>query len=365
MSVRKIVLVDINQFFGGGQVYGLQLAQMLVGDFDLTVICVNERFARELKQRGIRTIDLSSLLKLGRIVHQFLIIFLCVWLRMTGKADLFWLNGLPEIVVTPICRLLGCRVLVTRHLTLQFEPQSRVKLFFRILAEKGFKLCAPYATKIVCVAHAVRESMETILPPDKLAVIHNWVTKLPSQVEIGGQNPEVCKLLFVGRVQPHKGPFTIVEAMNLLRADPEAGKISLTVVGEGPARDELAAAAQGLDVTFTGFQKEPSVFYAASDVFINPSPGPEGLPLVTLDAMSHGLPCILSDLRVHSEVSKEGHSALIFRAEDAADLAAKIKEFAILPALRRQYGDRARKTIEEDYVYTAAREKYFRLLRSF
>jgi len=362
LSVRKIAFLDINQFFGGGQVYGLQLAEMLFHDFEFTVICVNKRYAGELRERRIQVIDLSHLLNLGRIVHQFLIVVLCVWLRLTAKADLIWLNGIPEIVVIPFCRLLGCKILVTRHLTLQLEPQSRLKLMFRVLAETGFKYCAPYATKVICVAHSVRESMETILSPKKLEVIHNWVTSLPPQVEIAEQNPEVCKLLFVGRLESHKGPLTIIEAMKLLQSDLEVGKISLTVVGEGHARDRLAEAARGLDVTFTGFQEAPSRFYAASDVFINPSSGPEGLPLVTLDAMSHGLPCILSDLRVHMEVSEEGRSALIFHALDVAGLAAKIKVFATSPTERKKYGNRAKKAIEADYVYSAAREKYLRLL---
>ncbi len=364
MPIRTIVLVDINQFFGGGQVYGLQLAQMLMHDYDLRVMSVNKRFSDELKQLHVQVIDLSGLLRWGRISHQLLITVLCIWLRLTGKADLVWLNGIPEIVVTPFCRLLGCKVAVTRHLDLQLEPQSKLKLLFRVASEIAFRWIAPLTNKVVCVSDAVRAAMATILPPSKLEVIHNWVSTLPPQVEISERNPEVCRLLFVGRVQPHKGPFEIIKAMKLLVADAGAPKVSLTIVGQGAAREALEEAAQGLDVHFMGFQQDPSQFYRNTDVFLNPSFGPEGLPLVTLDAMSHGLPCILSDLPVHVEVSQGGEAALLFRIGDAVDLADKIRAYAKSDALRKQYGESARKAIEATFVLPVAREKYLRVIHS-
>jgi glycosyltransferase involved in cell wall biosynthesis len=364
VAVRKIVIVDINQFFGGGQVYGLQVAPMLTRDFEVTVICVNKRFADELKRLDIHVVDYSGLLSWGRIFHQLLITAVCVWLRLIGQADLVWLNGIPEIVVTPFCRVLGCRVVVTRHLTLDIEVLSRLKRTLRVIAEIAFRYGAPFANKVICVSGAVRDSMATILPAEKLEVIHNWVSELPKQVKVGKQESESCKLLFVGRLEPHKGPFLIIEAMKLLAADGEAGRVTLTAVGQGRARDTLESAARGLDVQFMGFQEEPARFYSKADVFVNPTKGPEGLPLVTLDAMSYGLPCILSDLPVHVEVSEGGCSALLFRSGDPADLAEKIKILLRSDALRKEYGDRARKTIESDYVLGVAREKYIRLINS-
>jgi len=362
VSVRKIVIVDINQFFGGGQVYGLQLASILTQGYDVTVICVEKRFAKELNRLGVRVMDYSGVLGLGRIFHQFLITLLCVWLRLTGKADLTWINGIPEIVVTPFCRALGCKVMVTRHLTLEIEPQSRLKRTVRVVAEVGFRYLAPTANKIICVSEAVRDAMATIVPTKRLAVIRNWVQELPPQVQIRGGELDVCRLLYVGRVQHHKGPFTIIEAMKLLAADPDASRVSLTVVGQGGAREALEEAAKGLDVQFTGFQPNPAALYATADVFLNPSLGPEGLPLAALDGMSHGLPCIFSDLPVHVEISEGGRSALLFRMGDAADLADRIKMFLKSESVRREYGTRARKTIEANYVLPVAREKYLQAI---
>jgi glycosyltransferase involved in cell wall biosynthesis len=84
--------------------------------------------------------------------------------------------------------------------------------------------------------------------------------------------------------------------------------------------DEFKRLAAGLDVRFEGFHQDVQPFYDAADVFVMPSLGLEGLPLVTLEAMGNGLPCLLSDLPVHREITDAGHTARLFRTGDAADL---------------------------------------------
>jgi glycosyltransferase involved in cell wall biosynthesis len=119
--------------------------------------------------------------------------------------------------------------------------------------------------------------------------------------------------------------------------------------------------ATALPVDICGFIDDPSPLYASADIFINPSLGPEGLPMVSLEAMSYGLPCILSDLPVHREISLEGKAAVLFEAGSSASLGAKLEQLSRdIPALR-SYGRAARMLVEERYSPEAVRERYNRI----
>ncbi len=54
---------------------------------------------------------------------------------------------------------------------------------------------------------------------------------------------------------------------------------------------------------FLGFQMDLSALWSASDFLISPSLS-EGMPMAVLEALIHGIPCILSDIPVHKEIIK-------------------------------------------------------------
>jgi glycosyltransferase involved in cell wall biosynthesis len=144
----------------------------------------------------------------------------------------------------------------------------------------------------------------------------------------------------------------------ILRALQQLGDVSLTIVGEGPYRAQLEQEATQMDVHFTGFRPDPSRFYQDSTVFINPSSGPEGLPLVSLEAMAYGLPCIFSDLPVHREISAGGKAAALFTRGDSESLAHQLKLLLDNEGHRRQYGVAARQLVEQRYSRRVAGQQY-------
>lgn len=96
-------------------------------------------------------------------------------------------------------------------------------------------------------------------------------------------------VLYVGRLSHEKNLTALVEAFTALdRADTH-----LVLVGDGPARGDLARMLTGQRVTFTGYlQGEPlAVAYASSDVFVFPSLT-ETFGQVALEAMASGLPVV-------------------------------------------------------------------------
>jgi glycosyltransferase involved in cell wall biosynthesis len=164
--------------------------------------------------------------------------------------------------------------------------------------------------------------------------------------------PKRPQLLFVGRLEEYKGVQLILEAM---RQIPD---VSLLVVGDGSYRRQLEGLADRLDVRFAGFQPDPSRFYKDSTIFINPSLGPEGLPLVSLEAMAHGLPCLFSDLPVHREITAGGNAAALFRCGDSETLAQQLRQLLDSVDIRQHYSAAARQLVERKYSVTGASRQY-------
>lgn len=100
----------------------------------------------------------------------------------------------------------------------------------------------------------------------------------------------------VGRfsqVKNHSFLIDIFAALRALRED-----VRLILVGAEDAERKIRGKVEALGlsdrVIFTGVQQDTAPFYQAMDLFLLPSLS-EGLPLVTVEAQTSGLPCVISD----------------------------------------------------------------------
>ena len=102
----------------------------------------------------------------------------------------------------------------------------------------------------------------------------------------------------VARLVPEKGIACFLRAAPLvLRAVPRA---RFVVIGDGPLREELVASAEelgiGARVRFLGARVDGPQLIAELDVLAVPSLSNEGTPLVTLEALSAGVPVVASSV---------------------------------------------------------------------
>ena len=104
--------------------------------------------------------------------------------------------------------------------------------------------------------------------------------------------------------------------------------------GDGPARGDLMARAEGLDadVRFLGFldREELPAFYSALDAFLFPSPV-ETQGLVALEANACGTPVVGVDSGALAETVDEGETGYRFPRDDPA---------AFRDAIRRTLSER-------------------------
>ena len=354
----KFALVDLGIEFTGAQSYLYNLITLLGEDIDIWLLKVSSKLTVPTQLTTVKTIDLGFSAKWGRALQIPICFFVLAWLRVRYGLNAVWVNGYPEIALMPLTRLLGCRAIATRHLTLLTEkPRWHwVRNGWRV--HFLYECMAPTANNIICVSETVADSLRKCVGSTKLSVIQNWVPVIPEKLPSKKVEIRPLRLLFVGRLIHHKGLFLILEAMRLLKEIEGLPGLSLTVVGEGTDRSVLEAEAVGLDVEFLGFRADTSPFYRFADVFVNPTLGPEGLPLVSLDAMSYGLPCIFSDIPVHKEITRNGDAAMLFESANSQDLMRSLERLLEAPHLMEKYGRLAHETVIANHSREYARRRY-------
>lgn len=350
---KRILLIDIGAPFGGVEAYILGLAEILASEAKLFAICGLPELAEGLRARGVRVFRIPFVgSRLSNLVRFLIATAVLPYLILRHRIDIVQVNGNLESMLVLPARLLGCFAIRTAHGTSEaslYRWYRHPLKFFPRFAAASFQRVA---SRVVCVSEVVGADVVSRIPQSRVVVIPNWVRKVQDPSPDSTLLGRPANLLYVGRLERYKGLHLLLEA---IRGNIDA---RLTVVGVGAYRDQLEKLAKGLDVHFMGFCADTAPFYRGADIFINPSLGPEGLPVVSLESMSYGLPCIFSTLPVHVEISNGGDGALLFKSGSVTDLRAKLCALIEGAGLRRRISRNAHKIIQERYSPDAARSAY-------
>jgi hypothetical protein len=134
-----------------------------------------------------------------------------------------------------------------------------------------------------------------------------------------------------GHLWPHKGAHLLIEAVRRL---PNPDRVAVHIYGgDAPCwyQAQLESAAAGLPVHFHGPFRPHDIARAELDIAVFPSQAHESYALVIDEAFHYGLPLIVSDRGALPE--RAGCAGLVFAAEDADGLAARILEILDHPEL--------------------------------
>ena len=351
---RRILFVSYGRPFGGAEVYTGRLSELLADHASFYALCGNIKLSTYLGRCNVHITSFRARFSksfLWKLEYFIICIALLPYFRLRHKVDTLWIQGFREAWFLPWARLLGYTTIATMHITLE-----------RSISQTFYPYLMLFAKRVVCVSQTVADSLPTIVAKHKVAVIYNWSPAHPIGSKIATSNIRPLRLLYVGRLIRYKGAGLVLDAMHQLENEGRVGELSLTIAGEGDYRAKLEQQVGSLNVIFAGFLEETASAYLSADVFINPTLGPEGLSLVSLEAMSYGLPCILSDLSVNREITDDGHYALLFRKGDATDLSSKIKLLLDSPRALQTYAELANRVVLMRYSTEAARHKYLQLL---
>lgn len=126
------------------------------------------------------------------------------------------------------------------------------------------------------------------------------------------KDDRVFQLACIGRLQPMaKGQDILFEVLSAPKW--KQRPLRVTLYGDGPNRDILKALKEmlGLEqVEFGGFQSDIEALWAQHHALVLPSRY-EGMPLVMMEAMLCGRPCIVTDVAGNAELMEDNVSGFV------------------------------------------------------
>ncbi|MBE7159176.1 MAG: glycosyltransferase family 4 protein [Rhodospirillales bacterium] len=154
------------------------------------------------------------------------------------------------------------------------------------------------------------------------------------------EKPRYKDLVFMGRLVSDKGCALLLEALGMLKG--KGLTPTLTIIGDGPEREPLAAQVGQLgvgdQVTFLGALREGrGEVVAQHRVLVVPSRWAEPFGVVALEGIASGCAVIASNGGGLPEAA--GPCGLFFPNGDSAALAGRLEEVLTQPTLERQLVD--------------------------
>ncbi len=170
--------------------------------------------------------------------------------------------------------------------------------------------------RIICVSETVKQVLiDCGAPPEKLMVIANPSCNETSSVDVVNNHVYA----YVGRITPEKGVEDFCEAITLAKVDG-------LIVGGGEGVEDLKK--RYPNITFTGWvdKKEIHGYLSKARCVVVPSRWREASGLVVEEAMSLGIPVIVSSETGAAEKIKKYGGGIIFRKGDINALVKSIHQ---------------------------------------
>lgn len=222
-------------------------------------------------------------------------------------------------------------------------------------------LSLPTAHGVITVCQAFAQEMASAgVALERIFVQHNSLR--PEQAASAEEAEELrAKLgmtdgermvLAIGRLSSEKAHIDLLSAFSHLQKTKTELKTRLVIVGDGPERKRLEAAARSYGISerlhFAGQISNVKPYYAAADVFALPSHS-EGSPYVLLEAMSAGLTIVATSVGGVPEMVEDQESALLVPPRDPQAMAEAISSVLADARLARRLADKASALITTRY----------------
>jgi len=279
--------------------------------------------------------------------------------QVRGATPLYWADSWR--------RPLGVPFVTTYGFSYAALSDSMVK---KILKQQVEKWALRHAAAVIATTEALGEQARAIAPKARVELIPNGVDTerfRPGERRRAGHDP--LRVLYVGRLSAEKNVAAAVTATAMLKSGGGAAPpVTLVVVGGGPLEAALSEQARERGaadrLVFRGVvdQQVLPAEYAAADAFVLPS-FTEGHPKALIEAMSCGLPCVVSSRGGNLTLVEDGVSGLHFDPERPAELEACLRKLRDDPGLAARLGAAAREQAVKRYDLNALVTREIALLK--
>jgi glycosyltransferase involved in cell wall biosynthesis len=202
---------------------------------------------------------------------------------------------------------------------------------------------------IVWSESARRGHIEAGVAPERLIVIPPFVG-LPLLRSVGHHHNNVVRLLFIGNDFQRKGGHDLLMAYRRLRSQ-YGDQINLTVIGRDGATVALGATPGLVALGSVSHAALLEHAYAEHDLFVLPTHH-EGYGVTVLEAMAHGLPCVVTDVGAMPDMVVDGYNGFRITSGNVEQLVVALSRLIENPELRHQMSMVARRRVETHFSPT-------------
>ena len=274
---------------------------------------------------GCRLVDIGTprVSSLEVIVHSFKAVVAARRMR----ADVVHIHAIGPALVAPLARLLGMKVVLTHHGS-DYE-RDKWKWYAKAVLKAGEWMGAKCANQLIVISQGIKSFMEQRYGRRDCQLIYNGVPE-PSFcdqpayfAELGIESGKY--ILGMSRLEEEKNLHHLIAAC----AQADMKGCRLVIAGDTYFETKYSRRLRELagehGVVMTGFVKGDKLHALLTHArcFVLPS-SHEGLPIALLEAMSYGLPVIVSDIAANVEMGLAADS--YFPLGDVQALRRKIQD---------------------------------------
>ena len=263
-----------------------------------------------------------------------------------------------DFVVVQLLKALRCKVIVHYHNKGVRTRQDRWlddKLYRRFF--RGIK--------VILLAEALYDDVKKYVERENVFICPNGIPEtLTAEPSAERHNP-VPRLLFLSNLLVDKGVLVLLDALKILK-DKGYSFVCDFVGGEtaeiDAARFEREVEERGLNemVLYLGkkYGEDKNGVYGKADIFVFPTFYPnECFPLVLLEAMQHGVPCVSTDEGGIPGIIDDGENGFLTGKRDAAVLAEKMEYLMLHPEERKRMGEKGRRKFKSEFTLVRFEER--------
>ena len=337
----------------GAEFHAENHARQLIGRGNEVSVWAKKRYWFTKARENLDGIDLVRL----HGGFRWLEILLRLFLTHRG-IDAFYIIGTPKFAVWAILYARFCKRPVTLALT------GKAEIFDGRAGwrNKIFASCDNY----IATTHEILNGFirQGNIPPEKVTFLPHGIDtaryprpglerKLALRKRHGITDPAVKILLFCARIVVNKGVDTLQKIWPIIHGKDPSAHLFIVGGGRHELLAELREMADAMDgsVTVVGEVDQPQEYYQMSDVYVFPSRH-EGLPTSLIEAMSSGLPAVVSDIGGCDDLIFDHETGFRVNTEDAEAFADRILYLFRHDEECREMSDRAASYVQERCDYS-------------
>ena len=250
--------------------------------------------------------------------------------------------------VVVMCRALGIPVVLHLHAAQLHHYYRSLPSPLRAVVRWVFSLPSSVIVLGDAAKRFVTEDLQ--VPTARVEIVINGVPE-PAHGKREREPGGPRRVLFLGNLSERKGVSDLLKALAQGRFDPQA--VEVVLAGGGDVAGYQAKARDlGVDklVRFAGWcdQQQVAALMAQSDVLVLPSYD-EGLPLVILEALAHGVAVVCTPVGEIPTALTDGVNALFVAPGDIEGIAAGLHKVLDDPELLAKLGHDGRALYERQF----------------